>query len=112
MMEDIDKGVLAALGLKLVNAVVAAFASFSALRFFDNLSRRDRWMTFTGGWALAAWGAAPLASYLEVKPAVEVGLVLVLGLFGMALVSEVIKAVRSIDWRGLIENLFRRTPKD
>jgi hypothetical protein len=107
-MEKIDDGVLAALGLKLVNVVAAAVVSFSALRFFDNLTTRDKWMTFAGGWALAAWGAAPLAAWLEAKPPIEVGLVLVLGLFGMAVAAELVRLVRGTDWRGLVDSLIRR----
>lgn len=100
-MEDIDK-VLLAFGLKLVNTVAAAIVSFASLRFFDQLNRWEKWSTFAGGWALAAWGAAPLREYLDLKPAVEIGFVLILGLFGMAIASEAIKLIRDFDWKGLI----------
>ena len=101
-MEDWDK-LLAAFGLKLVNVIVGAVASFVALNFWRGLeSRRERWSTFLGGWALAAWGAAPLRDGLDLKPALEVGLVLTLGLFGMAAAAEVIKLIRDTDWKGLV----------
>jgi hypothetical protein len=104
-MEDADKWLGAILGLKLVNAVVAAVTSFAALKFFDGMPSKDRWMTFVGGWATAAWGAPPLREVLELKPGVEVGIVILLGLFGMALASEAIKLVRTTDWIGLVKSL-------
>lgn len=107
-MEDIDK-FLAAFGLKLVNAIVGAAASFAALNFWQGLhTRKERWSTFIGGWIVAAWGAAPLREWLELKPSLEVGVVLVLGLFGMALAAEAVKIIRDTDWRGLVGTLFRK----
>jgi hypothetical protein len=104
-MEDWDK-VLAAFGLKLVNIVIGAVASFVALNFWKGLdTRRERWMTFVGGWMLAAWGAQPLREWAEVKPSVEVFIVMLLGLFGMALAAEVVKIIRDTDWRGLVGKL-------
>lgn len=104
-MDNIDGGILAALGLKLVNLLVACVTSFVSLRFFDGLNTRDRWITFVGGVAIAAWGAAPLREYFELKPGVEVGIVVLLGLFGMSIASEVVKLVRDTDWIALIRNL-------
>lgn len=105
MMDEWDK-FLAPLGLKLLNCVVAAFASFTALNFWKGLeTRKERWTTFMGGWAIAAWGAAPLREALEAKPSVEVLLVLVMGLFGMALAAEVVKLIRDTDWRGQWQQL-------
>lgn len=100
-MEDIDKWFVL-LGLKLVNVVVAAVTSFAALRFFDGLSTREKWATFLGGWAIAAWGAAPLREYLELRAGVEVGLVLLLGLFGMALAAQVVAFIRDTDFKALL----------
>lgn len=106
ILDDADKW-LALLGLKLVNTVVGAVLSFASLRFFDGLSRRDRWMTFVGGWAAAAWGAAPLREFFELRPGVEIGLVILLATFGMALASEAIRFIRTTDWSGLL-SIFRR----
>lgn len=100
-MDDIDK-VLAAFGLKLVNSVVAAVCSFASLRFFDGLNSRDRWMTAIGGWAIAAWGAGPLREYFDLKPGVEVGLVILLAMFGMAAAAELIKLLRDAPWKEFI----------
>lgn len=99
------EGFLAVLGLKLVNVVVGAVSSFTALRFFDGLTLLDKWTTFIGGWAVSAWGASPLADYMGLGPKVEIGLVLMLGLFGMAIAAEFIRVVRSLTWES-IKGLF------
>lgn len=99
-MEPQD-GLLAALGLKLVNVLVGAISSFCALRFFDGLGIFDKWVTFVGGWAVAAWGASPLAEYIGIGPKVEIGLVLLLGFFGMATAAELIRVIRSLNWEAI-----------
>lgn len=107
-MEDFDK-LLAAFGLKLVNCVVGAAGSFAALNFWRGLeTRKERWSTFAGGWVLAAWGGAPLREWLEMKPSLEVGVVLVLGLFGMALAAEIVKIIRDTDWKDLVKSIINR----
>lgn len=106
-MEEWDK-VLAAFGLKLVNAVVAAVGSFVSLRFFDGLTFMNKWTTFIGGWALAAWGAPPLREYLEAPPKVELLFVLLLAFFGMSVASEMVKLLRDTDWRGIIASFVNR----
>jgi hypothetical protein len=97
---DTVQATLAALGLKLLNVVVAAVGSFVSMRFFDGMSLKDKWLTFLGGWMIAAWGAAPLREWLEQKPSIEIGFVILLSLFGMALTAEVIKVIKDTDWRG------------
>lgn len=106
-MDWLDSAVafLGALGLKLVNVVVGAATSFISLKFFNNMSMGDKWLTFLGGWTIAAWGAQPLREYLEQKPNLEVGFVILLGLFGMAVSAEMIKIVRETDWRGLVKGI-------
>lgn len=99
---------LAAVGLKLVNVVVGAVGSFVSMRFFDGMSTKDKWLTFLGGWFIAAWGAAPLREWLEAKPGIEIGFVILLSLFGMALTSELIKAIRSIVWKDVFDFILRR----
>ena len=104
MITDGD-GVLAALGLKVGNVVVGAVSSFTALRFFEELSIVGKWMTFMGGWCVSAFGAAPLREYLILSPRVEIGLVLLLGLFGMAISAEIIRLFRTLNWEA-IKGLF------
>jgi hypothetical protein len=105
---------LAAVGLKFLNVVVAAASSFVGLRFFNSMATADKWATFFGGWTIAVWGAAPLREWLEQKPSLEVGFVLLLGLFGMALTAEVIKVIRETQWGELLKSfldwLLRRNP--
>ena len=99
---------LAVLGLTLKNCAAGAVASFAALRFFEGLGVRDKWITFLGGWALAAWGGPPLREYLELKASIEVGVVLIMGLFGMAIAAELVRLLRDTDWRGLVDAMLRR----
>lgn len=106
MQLDVE-GALGALGLSLKNVAAGAVASFVSLRFFDGRDRWERWTTFVGGWALSAWGGPPLAAYLELGPKVEVGIVLVMGLFGMAVAAELIKFVRDGGWKALLPASLR-----
>ena len=107
---------LGAIGLTIKNLVVGAVASFVALRFWNGLSVWEKWTTFFGGWAIAAWGAAPLTALLELKPAVEILVVLLLGLFGMAVAAEAVQLVRKTDWPGIVKNavstITRKPPSD
>lgn len=97
-----DLGLLGALGLSLKNAAAGAVASFVALRFFEGLGLWEKWTTFLGGWALAVWGGPPLTAYLELKASIEVGVVLLMGLFGMAIAAEAIRLIRETDWKKLM----------
>jgi|SRR6266850_7024898 len=109
MIDDANSW-LGVVGLKLVNTVVAACASFVSLRFFDGLSTVDRWTTFLGGWALAAWGAEPLNVYMGLAAKVEVGLVILIGLFGIAASAEVMKFLRTADWAAILDAIRGRKP--
>jgi hypothetical protein len=105
---DGSDGLLGALGLTLKNMAAGAVASFVALRFFDGLSTWQKWTTFIGGWAIAAWGGPPLNAYLELAPKLEIGIVLLLGLFGMAIAAELIRVIHDTDWKGIVDGLLRR----
>jgi hypothetical protein len=52
--------------------------------------------------------AGYLVPRAEVKPSIEIGVVLVLGLFGMAVAAELMKLVHSTDWKTLLLSVFRR----
>lgn len=93
---------LGALGLTLKNSAAGAVASFAALRFFEGLGVWEKWTTFIGGWALAAWGGPPVAAYLELKASIEIGIVLLMGLFGMAAAAEAMRLIRETDWKKLV----------
>lgn len=82
---------LAALGLKLGNIVAAAIGSFVSLNFFDNLTTKQKWVSFIGGTAVGSYLSEPLVIVMELTPKVEVGFSIVLGLFSMSLVAQLIK---------------------
>lgn len=105
---DSSNGLLAALGLKLANVLAGALTSFASLRFFDGLQVWEKWTTFVGGWAIAAWGAAPVTEYFELKPRLEIGMALVLGLFGMSLTAAVVKLIKETDWGGIVRSIIDR----
>jgi hypothetical protein len=109
VIEDTDK-VLAIFGLKLINAVAAAFVSFASLRFWKGLDLGDKWMTFLGGWALAAWGAPPLRSYFALKEEIEIGIVLLIAFFGIAVSAELVNLLRTTDWKALALSVIPRKP--
>ena len=118
MSFDSADGALGALGLTLKNLVAGAVTSFVSLRFFDGQRTADgavkpmtwlqKWTTFIGGWAMAAYGGPPLNAWLELKPGIEIGVVLILGLFGMAVAAEVMRFIRETDWRGILGTFLRR----
>lgn len=103
-------GILAFLGLKFVNVIVGACSSFIALRFWDNLGAGEKWITFFGGWILAAYGAPPLIELLEVKQKTEILFVILLGVFGMALAAETIKVIRDPSWVEFVKAIILRRP--
>lgn len=104
-MPSVEEGLLAAMGLKLVNVLAGAVTSFAALRFFDGLSTLEKWTTFMGGWAISAWGATPATMYFDLNPKVEVGVALLAGLFGMAVTAALMRGIKESN---LLDLLFRR----
>lgn len=103
---DAIGALLASLGLKLQNLVAGAFTSFAALRFFEGLKKWERWTTFAGGWAIAAFGAPPFTEYFELKPKLEVGVALLLGMFGMAVAAATIRFIKENDWIAMVRSLL------
>ena len=96
-----------ATGLKIKTVIAGAMGAFISLRFFDNLRTWERWTTFLGGWALASWWAEGVAYFLELKlPALESGIALGLGLFGMALTAAVMKLIKETDWAGIVKTIL------
>lgn len=89
-LEAVAEG-LAVLGLKLSNTIAGAVGSFISLNFFDGLSRAQKWSTFVGGWALGAWLAEPMTAVLELPAKVEIGLAILVALFGMSIAAQFIK---------------------
>lgn len=105
MSADLES-ILGALGLTLKNVIAGAVGSFISLRFFEGLSTPEKWSTFFGGWALGAYIGSPLSRFLEVDVKVDSGIALLVGLFGMAVVAAIIKAIRDTRWAELIKARF------
>lgn len=97
----------AAFGLKIANVMAGAVGAFVSLRFFDKLTTGQKWTTFLGGWGLAAYGGPPLTEYFALAPKLEVGMTLVIGLFGMSFAAAIIKAIRDVPWATLIGDAAR-----
>ena len=100
----VQEGLLSALGLTLKNIVAGAIGSFVALRFFEKLTPIQKWTTFMGGWALAAYLGTPVTQYFELKPNLEAGITLIVGLFGMSLTAAIIKAIQDIPWAKMLQD--------
>lgn len=95
---------LEALGLKLQVVVAGAIGAFISLRFFEGLTTAERWLTFAGGWAMAAYLTGLAHEYAELKSTTtETGIALLLGMFGMSIAAALIKLIRSVDWGGIIK---------
>lgn len=90
--ETVD--VLAAAGLKLTTVIGGAVGSFISLNFFEGVPVVKRWSIFVSGTLLASFLAGPLLKFLELRPEIEVGIAVLLGLFGMSLAAQLMK----IEW--------------
>lgn len=102
------ESMLGALGLTIKNLIVGAFFSFVGLKFWNGLGVWERWTTFLGGWGIAAWGGPPLRVLLELRPEVELLVVMLLALFGIAISAEVVRLIRETDWRGMLRSVVDR----
>ena len=97
-MEWLEAG-LTIIGLKLKTLIAGGFGAFISLRFFDGLNLWQRWSTFIGGWAMAAWWSETTAYWFEQqRPGAEVAFALLIGLFGMAISASMMKVVKDTDW--------------
>ena len=103
-MEPVESGIVTALGIKLVTALAGAVGAFISLTFFDGLKPLEKWTTFLGGWGMAVFLAGPLTVYFELRPIMEQGLSLAIGLFGMSITAAVIKVVRDTKWSEIIRS--------
>ena len=105
-MEPVESGIVTVLGVKLTTALFGALGAFISLRFFDGLKVPERWGTFLGGWGLAVGLAGPLTVFFELKPIMEQGLSLAIGLFGMSITAAIIKLIRDTKWSEIIRSRF------
>ncbi len=112
------EGFFAALGIKFAVLVSSAIGGFLSLRFFEGERLPDgavRPLTLTHKWAIAGSGTA-LGIYLsgfavevfaltDKTGKVEVGLGIIIGLFGMSAAASVVKLLRDGD---ILESWLKR----
>jgi hypothetical protein len=94
---------LAALGIKKAALLAGLIGGVVSLRFFEGLTGWGKVVTALGGAAFANYLAGPASEYLAVSASHEGGVGFVLGLFGMSVAAAGIKAVRDVDWAGVIK---------
>lgn len=56
---------------------------------------------------MGSWLSAPITEMLGQKPAIETGIALLIGLFGMALTSKVIQIIKDTDWVDLAQSIVK-----
>lgn len=78
--------------------LLGAVGTLIALRFFDGLTTTQKWLTVVGGSMLAGLGRDLVLELLDVQPKHDGIIAFLIGLFGMALVSQVIQTVKQINW--------------
>jgi hypothetical protein len=100
---ELLEAILSALGLKFKVVIAGAVGAFVSLRFFDGLGTAERWTTFVGGWALAAYLGNPVTLYLELPAAMELGIALAIGLFGMSIAAALIRVIRDTEWLAIFK---------
>lgn len=112
---------LASMGIKFGVAMASCAGGFISLNFFDGTPQHDgtvkpltcvqRWGIAVTGMCLGTFLAGPVIDFsgITVKgDRVEMGLGMVIGLFGMAVAAQVIKAIRELP---LIDFLKSWLPK-
>lgn len=100
---------LSALGIKLGVLLASGIGGFCSLNFFEGtpqadgstkpLSCRQKWGIAMTGCAIGTFASAPIIELSQIvtkSDKLEIGLGLVLALFGMSLAAQIIKAIREI----------------
>lgn len=101
--------VLGSVGIKIGVLIAAAIGGFCSLNFFDGTPQADgttkplnclqRWGIAFTGIAIGVYLAGPvidLSGVATKSDRVEIGLALVLAMFGMSIAAQIIKAIREI----------------
>lgn len=103
---------LSALGLKLSVVVASAVGGFLSLNFFDGLTTRQKWLTAFSGCALGSYLSGLVLWVVQIPSThnIEVGMGVVVSLFGMSVAAAIIKAFRSLDVKGIVDSWLRRKP--
>lgn len=104
-MDSLD-ALITALGLKVKVVIASAMGAFISLRFFDGLNWWERWTTFLGGCALGSWCTSLVINALGVSERLEAPAAIIVGVFGMAVVSAIIKVIKDTDWIGVMKSVL------
>lgn len=114
-------GAAAALKIELAVLVSSTIGGFVSLRFFEGKEREDgtieplsikqKWSIVLAGGAIGTYGTSVIMELLKLQTGtrVDVGIGLLLGIFGMAFASAVVKALQGIDLRGAVESWIKRS---
>lgn len=112
---------LAAAGIKVGVLVSSAIGGFLSLRFFEGeqlpdgtckpLPVRQKWAIAGGGTAMGVYLSGLSVEIFELTDKsgrVEVGLGVLIAVFGMSLASAVIEALKGIDFKAIAESWLTR----
>lgn len=123
-MSWIDQAVmvLAALGIKLGVLVSSSVGGFLSLRFFDGapgpdgttvpVPTRQKWIIAFSGGAMGVFLSGAAVELFDLPNAsgrVEIGLGVVIALFGMAVAAKFIEAIRQTDFAAVFQSWFQRS---
>lgn len=108
---------LGALGVKLTLVVPSMVGGFIALYFFDepaadgSCARCKKAAVVLGGTGLGLF-CGPLAveafSLSDKNGRLEMGFAILIAALGMAIVANALKAIRGVDWSGVLESWVKR----
>ena len=111
----------AALKIEVSVLVSSAVGGFISLNFFEGtprpdgtiepLSRKQKWSVVLAGAAMGTYGASLVVELLALASKgsrIEVAIGLLIGIFGMSVAASVVKAVRGLDFKGIVESWFKR----
>lgn len=87
-------GLLTALGIKKAALLGGFFGALISLKFFPELKNWwQRATTLLSGWACAAYVTPLISQWLELSDKHEGGVAFLLGVLGMAAISNIVKAL-------------------
>lgn len=112
---------LAAAGIKVAVLVSSAVGGFLSLRFFEGeqlpdgtslpMPLKQKWFIAVSGAAMGVYLSGFTVEFFALTDKtgkIEVGLGLVIAVFGMSLASAVVRALKDLNLGGVIESWFTR----
>lgn len=85
------------LGISIKSLIAGTVGGFISLRFFDNLSWIGRVLTVVGGGLLAGYSTPWILEVFEMHGKHDGFVGLMVGLFGMSIISALIKTLNRVD---------------